>query len=114
MTFHLAHIVLFIYLHLIVLWALGNVLCPLFSLSYLIWYTLSSCTYIPRLSCTTGIFRLLDIPTYPRLSRSQYLACYALCFLCLILSGVHYRLVLIFCVYLVLPAFSAYWTFLLT
>jgi len=35
-------------------------------------------------------------------------------FSCLILSGVHYHLVLIFRVYLVLPAFSAYQTFLLT
>jgi len=32
----------------------------------------------------------------------------------LILSGTHYCLVLIFCVYLVPPAFSAYWTFTLT
>jgi len=35
-------------------------------------------------------------------------------FLCLILSGVHYRLVLIFRVYLVLPAFAAYQTSVLT
>jgi len=34
-------------------------------------------------------------------------------FVCLILSGAHYRLVLIFRVYLVLPAFSAYQTFTL-
>jgi len=35
-------------------------------------------------------------------------------FLRLILSGVHYRLVLIFRVYLVLPAFAAYQTSVLT
>jgi len=50
---------------------MGHVM-PFVSLSYLIWCTLSSCTYIPHLSCTTGIYRLLD--TYPRLPRSQYLA----------------------------------------
>jgi len=36
------------------------------------------------------------------------------CFLRLILSGAHYRLVLIFRVYLVLPAFATYWTSVLT
>ena len=35
-------------------------------------------------------------------------------FLRLILSGAHYRLVLIFRVYLVLPAFAAYQTSILT
>jgi len=35
-------------------------------------------------------------------------------FLCLILSGAHYRLVLIFRIYLVLPAFAAYRTSVLT
>ena len=35
-------------------------------------------------------------------------------FSCLILSGAHYHLILIFHVYLVLPAFSAYQTFPLT
>ena len=36
------------------------------------------------------------------------------CFLCLILSGAHYCLVLIFRIYLVLPAFATYWTSVLT
>jgi len=45
---------------------------PLHLLSYLIWCALLFCTYIPPLSCTTGIYRLLDI--YLRLPRSQYLA----------------------------------------
>ena len=40
----------------------------------------------------------------------QGLLCYTLCFPCLILSGAHYCLVLIFHVYLVLPAFTAYRT----